>query len=54
MDSKLTEQENVDKLAFEMFNEHYKKSVIYSLFILVFFSNVLINIDHGTLPSSTP
>ena len=36
-----------------MIENSYNKYVIYSLFFLVFFSNILINVDHGTLPGST-
>lgn len=32
------------------FNKHFDKRVIRLLFILVFISNILINVDHGTLP----
>lgn len=41
------------KLAEAEFQSHYDKSVIYSLFVLVFFANIMINVDHGTLPGST-
>lgn len=32
---------------------HFTPSVVYSLFALVFVSNVLINVDHGTMPACT-
>lgn len=35
------------------FASHFDKSVLYSLFALIFFANIMINIDHGTLPGST-
>lgn len=35
------------------FANSYDSAVIYSLFFLIFFANVLINVDHGTLPGST-
>ena len=35
------------------FQSHYDRRVIYSLFFLIFFANIMINIDHGTLPGST-
>jgi predicted MFS family arabinose efflux permease len=40
-------------LAEAEFQSNFDRSVIYSLFFLVFFSNIMINIDHGTLPGST-
>jgi len=32
------------------FAKEYKKSVVYSMFAVVFLSNILINVDHGSLP----
>jgi len=37
----------------EEFQQAYSNTVIYSLFGLVFITNVLINVDHGTLPGCT-
>jgi MFS transporter, Spinster family, sphingosine-1-phosphate transporter len=33
--------------------EHFNPTVVYSLFTLVFIANVLINVDHGTMPACT-
>jgi hypothetical protein len=33
------------------FFKHYDKSVINFVFVVVFLSNIFINIDHGTLPA---
>lgn len=32
------------------FKKHYDSKMIWWVFTLVFLSNVLINVDHGTLP----
>jgi sugar phosphate permease len=47
------EQEQINQIAEEEFATKYDSTVIYSLFFLIFFSNILINVDHGTLPGST-
>lgn len=38
------------KLIDEEFYKQYNFRVIYAIFVLVFVSNVFINIDHGSLP----
>lgn len=38
------------KLIDEEFYRHYNFKVIYAIFVLVFISNIFINIDHGSLP----
>lgn len=38
------------KLMEDEFEKIYNKKVVYNIFILVFIANILINIDHGTLP----
>lgn len=43
----------VNEIAMAEFNQAYSPSIIYSLFALVFITNVLINVDHGTLPGCT-
>ena len=40
-----------DRLPVEI--THYNRAVINFLFVLVFFSNLLINVDHGSLPAAT-
>ena len=32
------------------FEKIYNKKVVYNIFLLVFIANIIINIDHGTLP----
>jgi hypothetical protein len=43
----------IEEMAEAEFREHYSQTVIYSLFALIFLTNVLINVDHGTLPACT-
>ena len=43
----------IEAMAEAEFKEHYNTTVIYSLFALIFIANVLINVDHGTLPACT-
>jgi sugar phosphate permease len=38
------------KLIDEEFYRHYNFKVIYAIFLLIFISNIFINIDHGSLP----
>lgn len=49
--------EKLEKEIVEMsdteFQANYDRTVIYSLFFLIFISNIMINVDHGTLPGST-
>lgn len=40
-----------EKLIEKEFFKHYDKKAVYTVFILVFGANVLINVDHGTLPA---
>lgn len=53
-DSKKFYQQTAEQLENSLieaeFYKHYNTKVIYCIFVLVFFSNVLINIDHGSLP----
>lgn len=32
---------------------HYNRAIVNFLFVLVFISNLLINVDHGSLPAAT-
>lgn len=34
----------------EEFEKEYSPRAVYGLFVLIFLSNVLINVDHGALP----
>lgn len=38
------------KLVQEEFGKVYSQKVIYIVFFLIFFTNILINVDHGSLP----
>lgn len=38
------------RLIEDEFFRHYDYRIIYGIFVLVFLSNVFINVDHGTLP----
>jgi len=38
------------KIMEDEFEKIYNKKVVYNVFFLVFMSNIIINIDHGTLP----
>ena len=38
------------KIIEEKFNEFYSRKIIVSVFTLVFICNILINVDHGSLP----
>ena len=42
-----------NKLVEEEFFKHYDAKVINFLFALIFYSNILINVDHGTFPGAT-
>lgn len=42
-----------NKLVEEEFFKYYDAKVINFLFILIFYSNILINVDHGTFPGAT-
>lgn len=35
------------------FQSNYSPTIIYAQLFLIFFSNIMINVDHGTLPGST-
>jgi sugar phosphate permease len=37
----------------EEFHKSYSRSTIYLIFVVIFFSNVFINVDHGSLPGCT-
>jgi len=53
-DSKKFISEAAEKLEHKLiekeFYKHYSHKVIYMLFVLIFLSNVFINVDHGSLP----
>lgn len=52
--SKASEQlKEIQLIAEQEFQNNFEQTVIYSLFFLVFFSVIMINVDHGTLPGST-
>lgn len=51
--TKEEEEKRIEEIAQAEFSAHYKQSVIYALFVLVFTTNILINVDHGTLPGCT-
>lgn len=45
--------ETIKEIGEKDFRSNYNNCIIYFIFGVIFLSNILINIDHGSLPGST-